>query len=65
MELGREADLRQLCRICAADVNEDAASHSLICKDGITTLGEKFMSCLGIKVEEFLPAAKYFISDTC
>lgn len=53
MELNNEADLRQLCRICAIDVDDDTTSHLLISSDGITALGEKFVSCLGIQVKDF------------
>lgn len=59
MELNTEADLRQLCRICAIDVDDDTTSHLLIGSDGATALGDKFMSCLGIQVKQF----SLFISE--
>lgn len=46
-----EPDIRQMCRICAGDVSDEALSHSLIENDAITGLGEKFISCLGIQVK--------------
>lgn len=50
MDAMGESDLRQICRICVADVSDEAASHSLIENDEVTGLGEKFISCLGIQV---------------
>ncbi|XP_031636011.1 zinc finger protein 776-like [Contarinia nasturtii] len=49
MNVKKAIDPLQLCRICAIDVADDT-SHSLIEKDQITKLGEKFISCLGIQL---------------
>lgn len=43
-------DLKRLCRICAVDVDDEIASHLLYENNGITELGEMFISCLGIQV---------------
>lgn len=49
MNAKKSIDPLQLCRICAIDIADDT-SHSLIEKNQITKLGEKFISCLGMQV---------------
>lgn len=50
MNVRKEVDLKQLCRICGIDVGADSSSHLLIENNEITDLGEIFISCLGIQV---------------
>lgn len=50
MNIQRDVDPMQMCRICAVAVDEDSTSHLLIKNNQTTELGEKFISCLGIKV---------------
>lgn len=52
MNARKEVDLKQLCRICGIDVGADATSHLLIENNEITDLGEIFISCLGIQVNQ-------------
>lgn len=57
MNVSKEVDLRQLCRICAVDVGNETAQHSLIESNEITELGEVFISCLGIQVKVQSPSS--------
>lgn len=50
MNVTKEMELKQLCRICAVDVSNDTGQHYLFENDAITDLGETFISCLGIQV---------------
>lgn len=50
MNLTKELELGQLCRICSVDVSNDTGQHFLFENNVITDLGEIFISCLGIQV---------------
>lgn len=56
----RSDDLRQMCRICAVDLVDDTVLHLLIENNEITKLGEIFISCLGIQVNQPNSNAKIF-----
>lgn len=50
MNIAKDIDLKQLCRICSVHIDEENPSHTLINHNTITDLGEIFISCLGLQV---------------
>lgn len=53
MNVTKEVELGQLCRICAVDVSNDTGQHFLLENNVITDLGKTYISCLGIQVSAF------------